>query len=51
MAEIIERIDSLRSEINDLKATYADDRFKSEWIQEALDDLLHAQIVIDNVLM
>ena len=48
--DIIEHIDSVRRDINDLKATYADDRRKSLMIQDALNDLLHAQITMDNVL-
>ena len=49
--DITKKIDDVRRDINDLKDTYADDSAHSARIQDALDDLLHAQIMIDNVLM
>ena len=49
--DITKRIDDLRRDINDLKPVYADDLINSARIHDALNDLLHAQIMIDNVLM
>ena len=48
MSTITKQIDHIRSDVNDLKTSHPEE---TERIQGALDDLFHAQILIDNVLM
>ena len=45
---LITQFDDLRRVVNDLKTTHPNELDR---IQTALDDLFHAEILIDNVLM
>ena len=47
-ADLIGHINDIRRTVNGLKSTHPDDMAR---IQEALNNLLQAQILIDNVLM
>ena len=44
------QIDAIAEEISKLKATYTDDAHKIAEIQNALDSLFHARIMIDNAV-
>lgn len=46
--DLMEQLNTIRHDVNDLKTSHPEE---IERIQTALDDLLHAQILIDNVLM
>ena len=45
---IMQAMIDIRSDVNDLKTSHPNEHAR---IQDALNDLLHAQIMIDNVLM
>lgn len=45
---LMEQMNDIRREVNNLKTSHPEE---SSRIQTALDDLLHAQILIENVLM